>query len=199
MSASSAAIKPMPVVASSAVASVNVWATITPDRSTPRWSFFQPRWPRPPCFAAAHSPSPTIERPVLSTMRWIAPWPGRGAARRRGADSGETGWCGRALRDRRPSRRGPTVRSPPLGARATGRRAGTSTRSRSRGLRTAAARRGDRTATVATCLWRRWRTTRSRRVAGRVPARTSANFRPDTLVLYFGGRFNRSMQQFPPV
>ena len=39
------------------------------DRSTPRCSFFQPRLPRPPCFAAAHSPSPTIESPVLSTMR----------------------------------------------------------------------------------------------------------------------------------
>ena len=43
----------MPVVASSAVGSVSAWATITPDRSTPRWSFFQPRLPRPPCFAAA--------------------------------------------------------------------------------------------------------------------------------------------------
>ena len=73
MSTSSASIKPMPVVASSTVASVNVWARITPARSTLRWSFFQPRWPRPPCFAAAHSPSPTIERPVLSTMRWIGP------------------------------------------------------------------------------------------------------------------------------
>ena len=66
----------MPVVASSTVASVNVWATITPDRSTPRWSFFHPRWPRPPCFAATHSPSPTIERPVLSMMRWSGPLAG---------------------------------------------------------------------------------------------------------------------------
>ena len=31
----------------------------------PGGSFFQPRLPRPPCFAAAHSPSPTIERPVV--------------------------------------------------------------------------------------------------------------------------------------
>ena len=59
----------MPVVASSTLASVRARATITPDRSTPRCSFFQPRLPRPPCFTAAHSPSPTIERPVLSTMR----------------------------------------------------------------------------------------------------------------------------------
>ena len=71
MSTSSASIKPMPVVASSTAGPVNAWATITPDRLTPRWSFFQPRWPRPPCFAAAHSPSPTIERPVLSTMSWM--------------------------------------------------------------------------------------------------------------------------------
>ena len=28
--------------------------------STPRWSFRQPRLPRPPCFAAAHSPAPTM-------------------------------------------------------------------------------------------------------------------------------------------
>ena len=40
-----------------------------PDRSTPTGSFFQPRLPRRPCFPAAHSPSPTLERPVLSTMR----------------------------------------------------------------------------------------------------------------------------------
>jgi plasmid stabilization system protein ParE len=58
------------VVASSIMASVNAWVTMTPDRLTPRWSFFQPRLPCPPCFAAAHSPSPRIESPVLSTMRW---------------------------------------------------------------------------------------------------------------------------------
>ena len=47
----------------------NPRATITPDRSTPRCRVFQPRLPRPPCFTAAHSPSPTIESPVLSTRR----------------------------------------------------------------------------------------------------------------------------------
>ena len=76
MSSSTASIKPTPVVASSAVELVNAWATIAPDRSTPRWSFFQPRWPRPPYFAAAHSPSPTIDSPVLSTKRWTGPLAG---------------------------------------------------------------------------------------------------------------------------
>ena len=47
-------------------------ATIAPDPSTPTWSFFHPRFPLPSCFAAAHSPSPTIESPVLSTMRCLA-------------------------------------------------------------------------------------------------------------------------------
>ena len=69
MSPSTAAIRSMPVVASSSVASVKTSAMITPDRLTATWSFFQPRVPRPPCFAVAHSPSPTIESPVLSTMR----------------------------------------------------------------------------------------------------------------------------------
>ncbi|AMY09435.1 hypothetical protein LuPra_02652 [Luteitalea pratensis] len=36
----------------------------TPKRSTPRWSFFQPRVPLPPCFTAAHSPSPTADSGV---------------------------------------------------------------------------------------------------------------------------------------
>ena len=66
---STAAISVMPVVASSTLASVRTRATITPDRSTPRCRVFQPRLPRPPCFTAAHSPSPTIESPVLSTRR----------------------------------------------------------------------------------------------------------------------------------
>ena len=60
---------PTPVVASSAVGSVIAWATMTPARSTPRCSFFRPRFPRFPYFAAAHSPSPTIDSPVLSTTR----------------------------------------------------------------------------------------------------------------------------------
>ena len=42
----------------------------------PRWSFRQPRRPRPPCVAAAHSPAPTMDRPVLSSTRW-RPSPGR--------------------------------------------------------------------------------------------------------------------------
>ena len=43
---STALISSMAVVASSTVASVSAWAMMTPDRSTPRWSFFQPRVPR---------------------------------------------------------------------------------------------------------------------------------------------------------
>ena len=65
MAPSTASISVMPVVASSTLVSVRARATITPDRSTPRCRVFQPHLPRPPCFAAAHSPSPTIERPVL--------------------------------------------------------------------------------------------------------------------------------------
>ena len=66
-----ASISMMPVVASSTFPSVRARATITPDRSTPRCNFFQPLLPRPPCFTAAHSPSPTIASPVLSTMRCV--------------------------------------------------------------------------------------------------------------------------------
>ena len=51
-----ASISVMPVVASSTLASVRARATITPDRSTPTCRFFQPRLPRPPCFATAQSP-----------------------------------------------------------------------------------------------------------------------------------------------
>lgn len=54
------------VVASSTVASVRAWAMITPRRSTPRWSLFQPRLPHPPWLAAAHAPSPTIDSTALS-------------------------------------------------------------------------------------------------------------------------------------
>ena len=61
--------RPTPVVASSAVGSVSAWVTMTPVRSTPRCSFFQPRFPLPPCLAAAHSPSPKTDKPVLSTTR----------------------------------------------------------------------------------------------------------------------------------
>ena len=67
---STASISVSAVVASSTLPSVRICATIAPDPSTPKWSFFQPRVPRPPCFTAAHSPWPTIESPVLSTMRW---------------------------------------------------------------------------------------------------------------------------------
>ena len=49
---------------------------MTPERSTPRCSFFQPRFPRPPCFAAAHSPSLNTDSPVLSTTRSTGPWVG---------------------------------------------------------------------------------------------------------------------------
>ena len=86
-----------PVVASSTLASVRARATITPDRSTPRCRVFQPRLPRPPSFAAAHSPSPTIESPVLSTMRWQA-GTGGGATKREVemlATPGERGVIGR--------------------------------------------------------------------------------------------------------
>ena len=54
------------MVASSPVSSVNVWTRITPDGSTPRWRFRQPRRPRPPCVAAAHGPSQAHGRTVSS-------------------------------------------------------------------------------------------------------------------------------------
>ena len=69
---------------STIVGSVSAQATITRDPSTPRWSFLQPRRPRPPCFAAAHSPSPTMDSPVLSTMRCrLVPGRARRSARAR--------------------------------------------------------------------------------------------------------------------
>ena len=71
MSPTTASIRSVPVVASSTFASVKAWAMITPDPSTPKCRVFQPRLPRPPCFPAAHAPSPTIESPVLSTMRGV--------------------------------------------------------------------------------------------------------------------------------
>ena len=73
MSPSTASMSFRPVGTSSASPTVSVCATIAPDPSTPRCSFFQPRRPRPPCFTAAHSPSPKIESPVSSTMRWVGP------------------------------------------------------------------------------------------------------------------------------
>ena len=74
----------IPVSASSAVGSVSAQATITRDPSTPRWSFLQPRRPRPPCVAAAHAPSPTMDSPVLSTMRCrLVPGRARRSARAR--------------------------------------------------------------------------------------------------------------------
>ena len=72
------------------------------------------------------------------------PLGGGGGTRPRGADCAERAWCGRGLRDRCPAKTGPTASSPPLGAMATGKRAGA-----------------------------------SRRLAGRVLARTQANFRHD--------------------
>ena len=72
-SPSTTGIRSTAVMASSTGASVRACATITPDRSTPRWSFFHPRLPCPPCFETAHAPWPTIDRPVLSTMRWMGP------------------------------------------------------------------------------------------------------------------------------
>ena len=64
--------------------SISAQATITRDPSTPRWSFLQPRRPRPPCVAAAHSPSPTMDSPVLSTMRCrLVPGRARRSARAR--------------------------------------------------------------------------------------------------------------------
>ena len=71
MSATTASIRSVPVVASSTFASGKAWAMITPDPSTPSCRVFQPRLPRPPCFTAAHSPSPTTERPGRSTMRGV--------------------------------------------------------------------------------------------------------------------------------
>ncbi len=73
--------KSMPVVASSALASVSFCATIVPVWSTPRWSVFQSWMPFPPCLASAHSPSPKMASPLLSMTRWIAPlvWRGRSA------------------------------------------------------------------------------------------------------------------------
>ena len=138
-------------------------------------SFFQPRWPRLPCLAAAHSPAPTIESPVLSTTRWMGP--GGGGTRPRGADSAERGWCGRGPRDRHSSRTAPTAGSPPPGEAATRRRAAASTRSRSRDPRTCAVRLVDRTARVSMRRSRLRRARTSRRLAGRAHARTPANSR----------------------
>ncbi|MFT7540669.1 MAG: hypothetical protein ACI9K5_001631 [Gammaproteobacteria bacterium] len=62
-----------PVLASSPELSVRTCARIIPVRSTPRCNLRQPRFPcRPcrPCLAAAHSPSPTIDNPVLSMIKW---------------------------------------------------------------------------------------------------------------------------------
>ena len=42
-------------------------------RATPRWSVRQPRGLRPPCFAAAHAPALTMDRPVRSSTRWGGP------------------------------------------------------------------------------------------------------------------------------
>ena len=68
--AANTSISVSPVVASSALPAVRTCATIAPDPSMPKWSFLHSRVPRPPCFTAAHSPSPTIESSVLSTIRW---------------------------------------------------------------------------------------------------------------------------------
>ena len=110
----------------------------------------------------------------------MAPLMGCGGIQQQGANSVERAWCGRGLRDRRPSTTRPTARSPPLGATATGRRGGASTPSRSHSPRTSSARLVDRTATGATRQWRRQRATASRRLAGPKPARTLTNSQRDT-------------------
>ena len=139
-SPAAASISVMPVVASSTFPSVRAWATITPDRSTPRCSFFQPRLPRPPCFAAAHSPSPTIESPVLSTMRCVPAPAWARQAWGRDADHAVRAPCDRAQRGRGPTSRRSTSSNLQSGAVAGGRGAGASARFRSRGPSTAAAR-----------------------------------------------------------
>ena len=58
------------------------WTRITPGRSPPRWRVRQPRWPRPPGTAAAHSPAPTRDRPGRSSTR-ERPAPGGTGRRRR--------------------------------------------------------------------------------------------------------------------
>ena len=107
---------------------------------------------------------------------------------------------------RRPSRPGPTARTPPSGARASRRRAGGPTRSRSPHPRTASARRVDRRATGATRPWHRQRATGSRHLAGRALARTPASSPTRYVVLYFGGTLDfisrivrRPRQQDQPV
>ncbi|AMY07701.1 hypothetical protein LuPra_00879 [Luteitalea pratensis] len=93
--------------------------------ATPRWSFFQPRVPRPPCFAAAHSPSPTPERPVLSTIRCSGLWPACRASRRRVTDSVAAASMAQASRPARIAVRIDRT-NPPLTARASGTQAGVS-------------------------------------------------------------------------
>ena len=107
--------------------------------------------------------------------------PGRKCDRERdrGADSAARAWCDLALRGRGASRPGPTARSPRSGARATGRRAGASMRSRSRGPRISSARPADQTAQVSTRPSRRRRARVSRRLAPRGLVRTLASFRRD--------------------
>ena len=70
---------------------------------------------------------------------------------------------------------------PPSSARASRRRAGGPTQSRSPHPRTASARQVDRRATVVTRPWHRQRATGSRHLAGRALARTPASSQRDTL------------------
>ena len=103
----------------------------------------------------------------------------RGSARDQGrrpvAGPAGTASGGPARRVRWPSVSGPTARSPPSGATAGGRRAGVSTRSRSHGPKTCAARPADRTTSVSRRPPRPARATASRRPAARGPAHTQAN------------------------
>ena len=162
--------------------SVRACATITPDRSTPRWSFFHPRLPCPPCFATAHAPWPTTRQAgAIDDELDGARGPGCDGASQRAADSAARVWSGPARPDRRPARPGPTARTPPSSARASRRRAGGPTQSRSPHPRTASARQVDRRATVVTRPWHRQRATGSRHLAGRALARTPASSRRDTL------------------
>ena len=170
---------------------------MTPERSTPTWSFFHPRRPRAPYFGAAHSPSPTIDNPVLSMMRWMGPSVGRwwSSTARDCPRRESVVWSGASRST--PINERPTARTPPLDGVASGRQAGASTRSRSRRARTSAARPGDHTVRVATWPRPRARTTGSRRLAGPAPAHTRTNCRRDTSSCTSDGPFDLMKRSCP--
>ena len=76
MSPSTAAIRSMPVVASSSVASVKTSAMITPDRLTATWSFFQPRVPASAVFRGGPFAFADYResRAVDDEVHGFAPW-----------------------------------------------------------------------------------------------------------------------------